>query len=126
MVKISLEVAQENLDQILSDLDIDPDPDHREIVLRAISAGRLEWDPAEQEFLYQLIKPVSLDNGKEITEVTVTEPTAAQMKKSSEVRGDMDQMLKLISYCTDQPMGYIERLKSRDLNVLGGLVAFFR
>jgi hypothetical protein len=125
-VKIAPDVANDQLDAILADLDIRPDPDQREVILRAISAGRLEWDLVDQQFMYELIKPVILDNGKQIDSVTVSEPTAAQMKKSADAKDEFDQMLRLIGYCTDQPSGYIERLKSRDLNVLGALVAFFR
>lgn len=125
-VKLSADAAQAELDRILSDLDVSAEMQQRDVVMRALVAGRLEWDAAEQSFTYELIKPIKLDNGKTIDMIELAEPTAAQMKKASDARDEFDQMLRLIGYCTDQPVGYIERLKSRDLNVLGALVAFFR
>lgn len=125
-VKLSADMALSQLDKILADIDVQPDPEQRQLVLKALIGGRLEWDPAEQRFTYELINPIKLENGERITKLSFNEPDAGQMKKAAQAHDPFDQMLRLVSYCSDQPVGYIERLKARDLNVSGSLVAFFK
>lgn len=124
-VRLSDEAAQAVLADIETDLDIQPGKEEQRVVLRAIRGGRLEWDASEQTFMVTLAKPIQLDNGATVDTVTVTEPDAGQMKKASATKDDFEQSLKLVSYATGQPIGYIERLKLRDLNLLGALVGFF-
>lgn len=126
MPRLADDAAKAELDRIAADLEITIDHELAEVVLRALRAGRLEWDAADQTFMLSLLNPIKLDNGQTITELTVTEPTAAQMKKAQSIADQFEQSLKLVASCTDQPIGYIERLKVRDLNLLGGLVSFFR
>lgn len=126
MPRMADEAARAELDRIAADLGISINHDEADVVLRALQYGRLEWDAAEQTFLVQLQNPIQLDNGQKIGELTLAEPTAAQMKKSQAVADTFEQSLRLVGYCTDQPVGYIERLKVRDLNLLGALVGFFR
>lgn len=125
-VTMSREAADTELDRIAADLGIELDEDSRVTVRRALMAGRLSWDAAEETFMVSLIKPIRLDNGETIDTLTVTEPTAGQLQKAGKIHDDMEQSLKMIAYCTDQPDGYIQRIRMRDLNVLGALVGFFR
>lgn len=126
MAKMADDAATAELDRIAADLEIVVDPETTEIVLRALKSGRLEWDAEEQQFAVELKNPIELDNGKTINMLMVTEPTAAQIKKAQSISDQFEQSLKLVASCTDQPIGYIERLKVRDLNLLGALVGFFR
>jgi len=126
MATLSDDVARAELDRIAKDLEITIEPDMSEGVLRALKAGRLEWDSADQVFTVQLINPVVLDNGETISILTMSEPNALQLKKAQAISDVFEQSLRLVASCTDQPIGYIERLKIRDLNLLGALVGFFR
>lgn len=126
MPKMSDEAARAELARIAEDLEIKLNLEETEVVARALRAGRVEWDSAEQAFSVQLQGSLRLDNGSEVTHVILSEPTALQMKKSQMAKDIFEQSLLLIAACTGQPIGYIERLKARDLNLLGALVGFFR
>lgn len=126
MPKMSDEAAMAELDRIAADLDVTVDQDTKDVVSRSLRAGRLEWDASEQQFMVELQSPIQLDNGDKITELILTEPSAAQIKKAQAIKDEFEQSLRLVASCTDQPIGYIERLKVRDLNLLGALVGFFR
>lgn len=126
MPKMSDEAAMAELDRIAADLEVHLDPETTEVVARALRAGRLDWDASEQQFMIELRSPIQLDNGEKITELILAEPSAAQIKKAQAIKDEFEQSLRLVASCTDQPIGYVERLKVRDLNLLGALVGFFK
>jgi len=124
-VTMSHEAASAELERIESDLESQIPADSRETVIRALRSGRLEWDSAEQQFLYRLKRAVELDNGDRIEVLELTEPTTLQLKKAQQMKNEFEMTARLISYMAGQPAGYIDRLGMRDLQVLGVIVGFF-
>lgn len=124
-IKMSPDAAQDELSRIEDSLDVAIPDEARQAVLRALSSGRLSWDEAEQEFTLTLRKPIDAGSVT-VTDIVVREPNAGEMTKANRVQDAFDQTIKLLSYVTGQPMGYIERIGSRDLVLLGTLIGFFR
>lgn len=119
---IAREVAEGMIAEWAHTLDTDtPDAPH---CLRAIMAGRLDFDGSR--FRYSLAAPVTLDSGERFDSLELAEPTGAILRDAS--RGKRDQMettFHTLSLMTGKPVGLIERLKMRDLNALGEMLAFF-
>jgi asparagine N-glycosylation enzyme membrane subunit Stt3 len=124
-ISVSPEAAQAELARIEEDFDRELDADSRDVLLRALRAGLLEWDAAENQFRYRLRRPVVLDNGEQITTMSLSEPSVLQVKKATAIKDELEQTVKLISYMADVPVGYIDRIRMRDMTVLGVLVGFF-
>jgi len=52
----------------------------------------------------------------EYTDITLTEPTAGQLVKSSKAGNNLEQLVSLINLNAAVPLGVVERMKQRDLN----------
>lgn len=123
-VKMSADAAQQELSRIEEDLDAQLPDESRRVVLRALASGRLEWDASEQEFSVELRKPIEAGTTT-VSQMTIREPSGGEISKANRVNEPFEQTMKLISYVTGHPVGYIERLGSRDLTLLGVLMGFF-
>ena len=95
-------------------------------VVRAEMDGRIIFDESAETFLIRLRKPIERENGKQIEELLISEPTAKQIADSS--KGTSDQMaitIRLLSAMSGQPVSIIDRLRLRDLMLSAGILSFF-
>lgn len=99
-------------------------PDDRLALLTAGEDGRLDIE--DGIITIHLLRPVELSSGTKVASITLDEPTAQQIASATSVKGgEVDQMLRLISAISGQAIGVIERIKSRDLRVIGAAANFF-
>jgi len=119
---IAREVAESMVALWAARLDVDEPPSAH--VLRAIMSGRLDYSDAG--FRLRLSAPVELDSGAKLDEVTIREPSGRELRETSRSnRDEMDTTLRLLAELSGQPLGVVERIKMRDLTVLGELLGFF-
>ncbi len=123
---IAREVAEAEIEGWCKHFDVTLDPASREVIARALGAGRLSLDEGKEEFTYRLRKPVELENGKTLESLTVHEPTTGQSRDAEKGGGsDLTITLKLMSYITGQPVGVLDRVGNKDARVLSTLFLFF-
>ncbi len=125
MAVIAEEVAREQLEKMITAFGADLDPENKHSLLRAISAGRLDFDETEESFTIMLVKPIQLENGETVETLIITEPDFSQVQKASKSKNEIDQTLFLLSSITGHPAGVIGRLKMRDLTLCGTVLSFF-
>jgi hypothetical protein len=58
-------------------------------------------------------RPIKLGE-VEYTDITLTEPTAGQLIKSSKAGNSLEQLVSLINLNAAVPMGVVERMRQRD------------
>lgn len=119
------EQAEVELQAIESALDTKIDDDNRERVLSLIEKDRLMFDEEAESFTMRLRKPIELDNGKTIEELTIKDPTAEQLQKADKNDGGFALTLRTIGFVSGQPIGVINRMKSRDLTAASAVLSFF-
>jgi hypothetical protein len=123
MSKVAAEAASEMLKTWEADFDVELSEDEEAPILKAIRAGRLDFDADTGEFLLSLIRPVELANGDSVEELTLSEPDMGQLRKALASK-EAEQSIKLLAACTGQPAGVLDRLKARDANAALGVLAF--
>ena len=97
-----------------------------EAVVRALMDGRITFDEKAETFTVVLRAPLVLENGDHMTSLQLSEPTALMLRDASKATKDeMEIMTRLLSYVTRQPLGVIQRLKQRDVLLVGELIGFF-
>jgi hypothetical protein len=95
-------------------------------LLRAVQSGRLDFNSDTESFRYSLISPVKLENGETIDSLTVTEPTAEQLREANKGnRDEMETTMRALSAVTGKPLAVINRIKTRDITALGEILGFF-
>lgn len=124
-MKVSIDEAQEAIQLWREQLGTSQQgyPEH---LLRAVVDGRLVFEEENEKFTYILRKPIELENGESVTELTIQEPTAEQLKQSYKTgSNEMEQTLRLLSAITGRPLGLLQRIRQRDLIVIGEVLSFF-
>ena len=94
-------------------------------LLPAVMRGRVSLDENDDTFTIRLRSPVKLETGEVVESVQIREPTAAEMKKAGGRADHVDFLTRLISALSGQPLGVVERIKMKDLNVVASIVSFF-
>lgn len=94
-------------------------------LLPAVMRGRVSLDENNGTFAVKLRSPVKLETGEEVASISIREPTAAEMKTAGGRTEHLDFLTRLISALSGQPLGVVERIKMKDLNVIAGIVSFF-
>lgn len=94
-------------------------------LLPAVMRGRVSLDENNDTFTVKLRSPVKLETGEEVASIAIREPTAAEMKTAGGRTEHLDFLTRLISALSGQPLGVVERIKMKDLNVIAGIVSFF-
>lgn len=101
--------------------------------LAAVMNGRVVFDESSEAFAYSLIKPVELQNGTTIETIKIEEPTAEYLLRRSMLKIDkggtgemeIDAESRFLCAATGQSVGVLQRIKSRDMNVIKELAHFF-
>lgn len=119
------EQAEVELGAMESSLDITLDAENRERILSLIEKDRLMFDEEREEFTLRLRKPIELENGKTIEELIIKDPTAEQLQKADKNDGGFALTLRTIGFVSGQPIGVINRMKSRDLTAASAVLSFF-
>lgn len=123
---IGEEVARAELEKIEKHFCIELDGDQKKTILRGIMMGRLDFEPGDDVFTMQLVKPLELANGEEIKSIRLVEHSAEQLKEAFKPgRAELDATIHLISSITGQPIGVVSRMKSRDITLAGTVLSFF-
>lgn len=103
------------------------DPDLKPKLISAIMDDRVILIEDTETINIELIKPITLENGNTISKLEIREPDVKKMETLDKM--DRTQQFEMtafmISLMTDQPVGVIERLKSRDFSAVGALTGFF-
>jgi hypothetical protein len=123
---IDKETAQGFLNDWMESLGYNLDEgDEKEKILSAIQEGRLDFDADKEEFSYTLRKPIVLENGQTVAQVKIYEPEALAVQTAGKLKNEMEMTIRLLSSITGQPLGVINRLKLRDMTLMGHLIGFF-
>ena len=96
-------------------------------MIKAFQDGRMEFDIESEQITVKLIKPIPLEGGKTISQLTLTEPTADQLISVDkfEERENMAKAISMTSRITGHPDSIIKRMKSRDLTTVTSVVVLF-
>lgn len=119
------EQAEVELGAMEASLDITLDAENRERILSLIEKDRLIFDEEREEFTLRLRKPIELENGKTIEELLIKDPTAEQLQKADKSDGGFALTLRTIGFVSGQPIGIINRMRSRDLTAASSVLSFF-
>lgn len=123
---IDKQTAQGFLDDWMDSLGYSLDEGtEKEKIMQAIQEGRLDFDAETEEFSYTLRKPIILENGQTVTQVKIYEPEALAVQSAGKLKNEMEMTIRLLSSITGQPLGVINRLKLRDMTLMGYLIGFF-
>ena len=101
--------------------------------LAAVMTGRVSFDEETESFEYKLIKPLALENGKTLESIKIEEPTAEyllrrstlKIEKNGSSEMELDTEARFLASSTGQPIGILQRVKSRDIGVIKELAHFF-
>lgn len=124
MSAVSAEFAEEMLSEMESAFEVELEPEIREGLAKKITAGRVDFNPDTMTFNYRLVKPLKLENGNTVDEVTIQEPTADDVQRATKKAGEMDT-IRILAAMTGQPYGVISRVGVRDMNAIGAFMSFF-
>jgi hypothetical protein len=128
MAKIEKRAAEQELNRMLKFWRVENiDPSFKNKLISAISDGRITLKEDDEIMIIELIKPVQLENGSTIDRLEIKEPDVRQMENLDKMdrSKEFEMTAFMISLMTGQPVGVIERLKSRDFSTVGALVGFF-
>jgi len=128
-IKVNRSVAEYEFEKYCNfwELDISEDEEsslNKDKIISAIMRGRIAFNESEEKFIYKLRKPINLENGNVISEIIIGEPKSKDMHNISE-KNLFQSSLKMISACSGQPLGVIDRLGMKDITILSTLMAFF-
>ena len=122
---VAPQAAEEILGRWQEVLDVELDADTQGVLVKAIRSGRLDFNEDTEEFTIILRKPIELQNGDTIEKLTLSEPSGEQIGAASKSADTFQQTLKIIASLSGQPLGVVNRLKMRDLNLAGSVISFF-
>lgn len=137
---VSEDVADSTLAQMQEEFGALGDANSRAILSDAIMRGLLDFDSAGASVTYRLQKPVSLEDGQTLTEITLTEPDVSQIEQinkalklnfdkngnvSSDGSAQTMQTKRTIAVVAGIPDVLLNRAKRRDWAVMEALSAFF-
>lgn len=123
--KIAREAAETEVQGWCERFGVTPGPASLESITSALMAGRLTLDEAREEFTIRLRSPIRLENGEVIEELTIGEPDARQLRDANKSKDEFDQTLRLLAAVSGRPLGVLERLKQKDLILVGEVFGFF-
>lgn len=102
-------------------------------MLKAVMEGRLDLDENTEEFLVELRKPLTLENGQILSNVTVKDPGASYlldkqkvMKKGNALEMELDAVASQMTLATDLALGVLRRMSTHDTNTVNEVLGFFR
>ncbi len=101
------------------------DLSERERIVTALMAGRIAFDEKNESFTVRLRKPIHLDNGETVESLKIEEADARQIKEANKVKDDFEKSLRLLSSISGQPLGVLDRIKQKDLLLIGDMFNFF-
>jgi len=103
------------------------DPDFKPKLINAIMDDRVTLNEETETIKINLVKPIKLENGDSILYFEAKEPTVKQMELLDKEDGSakVEQTAFMISLMTNQAIGIVERLQSRDFSAVGALTGFF-
>jgi hypothetical protein len=128
MANIEKKAAEQELNKMLKFWRIENiDPSFKNKLISGIMDGRITLNEETETMIIELIKPVQLENGSAIDRLEIKEPDVRQMENLDKMdrSKEFEMTAFMISLMTGQPVGVIERLKSRDFSTVGALVGFF-
>jgi hypothetical protein len=122
---IAAEAADAEIASICEATGASLDKDAREHIRRALMDGRLIFRPESESFSYRFKKPIAREKST-ITEITLSEPTAGQIRDATKGgRSDVESSIHLLALTSGQPLPIIEAIGQRDLAALGAILGFF-
>jgi hypothetical protein len=141
--KVAREVAELEIDLMLEALGVTtPDADARETLILAAMDGRVTFDPASEQGVYKLARPVALANGEKLAQVSFHEPDGEELQYiSMGQRVDVDGVkrtgsidigqstrmtIRFLTKVSNVPLGVAERMKARDLAFIEVITGFFQ
>ncbi len=122
---ICIEVAEAEVQKWAELFDAVLDPDTSAKLTRVVQSGRLSLDEGTSTFTLKLRTPIQLENGKAVGELSIREPTAAEVRGVSRDGEEVGQVIRILSVVTGQPLGVIGQLKLKELTICGELFNFF-
>lgn len=128
---LSREVAEKEFQDIVDFWDLIPAKDSadselsNEKIIRAIMQGRLTLNKEEKTFKYTLTAPIFCENDKTISHITLKEVGAASLPDDLDKLSSIRAAIKVLSHAAELPVGVLERLNNRDINILALLLSFF-
>jgi len=95
-------------------------------LLPAVMRGRVVFDENKEEFEITLKSPIQLENDKSVNSIKLREPTAGELQEANKNKADeLTLAIKLYSKLSEQPLGVIQRMKQKDLIVVGEFFGSF-
>ena len=122
---IARDVAEEEVQGWCEQFKITLDLESRERIVTTLMAGRITFDEKNEAFSIQLRKPIHLDNGEIVDSLKIEEADARQIKEANKVKDEFEKSLRLLSSISGQPLGVLDRIKQKDLLLLGDMFNFF-
>jgi hypothetical protein len=128
---IEREPAEAELQKIVDFFEVDPEgsawEDSRKRLLGAIMKGRIILDDDKSALVLTLSSPITLDNSGSVAEMTFKEPTAADLKVLDKYKeGEaMAKTVHLASRMSGHPIGVVDRMGARDLQVMAAITSLF-
>jgi hypothetical protein len=125
------ETAEKELKRIISFWEVNPEgadwENAKEKLLLVIKAGRLRLDEKEEKLILKLVKPIPLENGDTLDELSFQEPTAKDLRVLDKTKDQekVAAMLDLATKMTGVAIGLIDRMKSRDTGAMGAISGLF-
>lgn len=134
--------AMEELERIDEFFDAEYEESNNLVLLPHIMAGKLHLDENQKKVIYQLLKPIELANGDTLSELKLSAldldgiikvgkslpPLKGRQDGSFDipVSYDYERTVKTLTKCSTQPLGVLNRLKKRDINILKELLDFLQ
>ncbi len=119
------EVAAEEVQKWADLFEVVLSPETEQKLTRTVQVGRLSLNEETLIFTLKFRKSIELENKKTVDELTIREPTAAEVRGVSRDGEDVGQVIRILSVVTGQPLGVIGQLKLKELTVCGELFNFF-
>ncbi len=142
----SIEYAEQIFNEICDywefEIDTNDDDSNRikDLIIGAISYGRLLFDEDTEEFLYTLRNPIDVDvnEGMQIREFKLVQPTAAELrntlkgvKSQNDINGfynsAINKLCKTLRTVDNKivPLYVVDRIKRKDFTIIQAINNFF-
>lgn len=95
-------------------------------ILPTVMRGRVILHEVKDEFEITLKSPIELENGTTVKTITLREPTAGELQEANKNKADeLTTAIRVYSKLSGHPLGVIQRMKQKDMMVVGEFFASF-
>jgi len=123
---IAEDQARAEIDLWAEFFEVEPKELEIKALLPAVMRGRVIFDEVKETFTITLKSAIELENGQRITEISLREPTAGELQEANKNKADeLTLAIRLYSKLSGHPLGVIQRLKQKDLIVVGEFFGSF-